>query len=118
MCYTSRKRTIDFGNHRGLHQRTYLFLVKKYMGVGLKFKKLQSNLHCSMGRTLDLMHFNNPQEDKSPDSFSDFSVPVNVHMHAVQHLKLLILNFTYIFNETDFVFPRNVPETNETFCSK
>ena len=88
------------------------------MGAGLTFKKLQSNLHCSMGRTLDLMHFNNPHEDKSPDSFNDFSVPVNVHMHAIWHLKLLILNFTYIFNKTPFVPPRNVPETNETFCSK
>lgn len=73
MCYTTRKRTIDVRNHGGLHQRTDLLLVKKYMGVGRQFKKLRSNPHCGMGRTLDLMHFNNPHKDKSPDSFSDFS---------------------------------------------
>lgn len=83
MCCTGRKRIIDFGNHGSLHQRTDLLLVKKYMGVGLKFKKLQSNLHCNMGRMLDLMDFKNPHEDKSPDSFNDFSVPVNVNMHAI-----------------------------------
>lgn len=83
MCYTGRKRTIDFRNHGGSHQRTDLLLVKKCMGVGLKFKKLQSNLHCSMGRTLDLMHFNNPYEDIRPDSFNDFSVSVYVNMHAI-----------------------------------
>lgn len=70
-------------NHRGLSQRTDLLLVKKYMRVGLKFKKLQSNLHCSMERMLDFMNFNNPHKEKSPDSFNDFCAPVNVKMHAI-----------------------------------
>lgn len=83
MCYIGEKRTIDFKNHRSSHQRTDLLLVKKYMGVGLKSNKLQSNLHCNMERMLDLMRLNNPHKDKSPDSFKDFSVSVNVNRHSI-----------------------------------
>lgn len=71
-----------------------------------------------MERMLDLMHFNNPHKDKSPDSFNDFCVPVSVNMHAIEHLKLLILKFTSVFNKNPFVSPRNVTETNEIFSSK